>query len=82
MIADFVVKQIEARYNPLSPFLNECSHRLWAASQAEALGYGGIVALHWTTGLSQNTIRAGLKELRGNSTELPAEQIRHSLIDG
>ena len=48
----------------LSPFLNERSRRLWAATEADALGYGGIFALHRATGLSQNTIRAGLKELK------------------
>ncbi len=50
---------------------------MWAASEAAALGYGGIIALHRATGLSQNTIRAGLKKLRGDTTDLPAEQIRH-----
>jgi transposase len=78
MIPDSVVKQIETKYKHLSPFLNERSRRLWAASEAEALGYGGIVALHRATGLSQNTIRGGLKEIRGGSTDLPAEQIRHA----
>ncbi|MGL4619109.1 MAG: ISAzo13 family transposase [Chroococcidiopsis sp.] len=76
MIPDSVVKQIKAKYIQLSPFLNERSGRLWAATEADALGYGGIVALHRATGLSQNTIRAGLKELRGESTVLPAERIR------
>ncbi len=76
MIPDAVVKQIETKYNHLNPFLNERSRRLWAASEAEALGYGGIVALHRATGLSQNTIRAGLKEIKGDSPGLPAEEIR------
>lgn len=78
MIPDSVVKQIETKYKHLSPVLNERSRRLWAASEAEVLGYGGIVALHRATGLSQNTIRAGLKEIRDGSTDLPAEQIRHT----
>lgn len=77
MIPDSVVKQIENKYQHLNPFLNERSRRLWAATEAEALGYGGIFALHRATGLSQNTIRAGLKELRGESTDLPTpERIR------
>jgi hypothetical protein len=78
MISDSVVQQIETKYNHLSPFLNERSRRLWAASEAEALGYGGVIALHRATGLSQNTIRAGLKEIRGTSTDLSAERIRHA----
>lgn len=79
MIPDSVVRQIENKYQPLSPLLNERSRRLWAATEAEALGYGGILALHRATGLSQNTIRAGLEELRSESTELPApERIRQA----
>lgn len=77
MISDAVVKQIENKYQHLSPLLNERSRRLWAATEADALGYGGILALHRATGLSQNTIRAGLKELSVDSTEVLApERIR------
>jgi hypothetical protein len=68
MIPDVVVKQIENKYNHLSPLLNEHSRRLWAATEADALGYGGILALHRATGLSQNTIRTGLKELKSDVT--------------
>ena len=77
MIPNSVVKQIENKYQHLRPLLNERSRRLWAATEAETLGYGGIVALHRATGLSQNTIRAGLKELKGESTQwLVPERIR------
>ena len=77
MIPDSVVKRIENKYQHLRPLLNESSRRLWAATEAEALGYGGIVTLHRATGLSQNTIRAGLKELNGESTQwLVPERIR------
>jgi hypothetical protein len=77
MIPDFVVKQIEPKYEYLNPLLNEHRRRLWAATEADALGYGGILALHRATGLSQNTIRAGLKELKGESLGLSAGRIRH-----
>lgn len=79
MIPDSVVKQIEIKYKHLNPFLNERSRRLWAATEASALGYGGILAIHRATGVSQNTIRAGLKELNTKSTFLPSpQQIRKS----
>lgn len=79
MIPNTVVKQIENKYNHLAPFLNERSRRLWVATEADALGYGGILALHRATGLSQNTIRAGLKELRCELVDLPTpERIRQS----
>jgi transposase len=79
MIPDSVVKQIEIKYKHLNPFLNERSRRLWAATEASALGYGGILAIHRATGVSQNTIRAGLKELNTASTFLPSPaQIRQT----
>jgi DNA-binding transcriptional ArsR family regulator len=63
MIAASVIKQIQRKYQQLEGLLNERSRRCWAATEALALGYGGILAVHRATGLSQNTIRAGLKEL-------------------
>jgi hypothetical protein len=36
---------------------------LWAASEARALGYGGITAIAQATGMAISTIRAGLREL-------------------
>ncbi|MBD2465977.1 hypothetical protein H6G89_33880 [Oscillatoria sp. FACHB-1407] len=77
MIPDSVVKQIEEKYDQLSPYLNERSRRLWAATEARALGFGGILAVHRATGISQNTIRAGLKELEREADDLPPmERIR------
>ncbi|MBD1913840.1 ISAzo13 family transposase [Leptolyngbya sp. FACHB-8] len=74
MISDSVVKQIEEKYHNLSLYLNERSRRLWAATEARALGYGGILAVHRATGISQNTIRAGLKELEREAEDLPPKE--------
>ncbi len=79
MIPDSVVKQIEIKYKHLNPFLNERTRRLWAATEASALGYGGILAIHRATGVSHNTIRAGLKELNRESSFLASpHRIRKS----
>jgi Rhodopirellula transposase DDE domain len=45
--------------------MDERLHRLWAASEALALGWGGITRVAQATGLSQTTIRAGIAELKG-----------------
>lgn len=77
MISDTVVQQIEEKYHHLSPYLNERSRRLWAATEALALGYGGIVAVQRATSISQNTIRAGLAELESEALDLaPIGRIR------
>lgn len=78
MIPDLVVEQIELKYSHLEPLLNERTRRLWAATEAAALGYGGIRAVHRATGLSENTIRAGLSELETESVSLRAERIRQT----
>lgn len=54
---------IEQKYNKLSPLLTEMGRRIWAATEADALGYGGITTVARATGLSRTTIKVGLKEL-------------------
>lgn len=55
--------EIKAKYQQLSPWLDERRRRLWAAVEAEQLGFGGVSAVATATGLSRNTIRAGVREL-------------------
>jgi transposase len=45
--------------------LNELQRRQYAATLAQAYGYGGATAVHEITGVSMNTITAGKKELEG-----------------
>jgi transposase len=45
--------------------LNELQRRQYAATLAQAYGYGGATAVHEITGVSLNTITAGKKELEG-----------------
>jgi transposase len=54
---------IKVKYQKLSSWLDEKRRRLWAAVEAEQLGFGGVAAVAAATGLSRNTIRAGLTEL-------------------
>jgi hypothetical protein len=39
------------------------ARRRWAAAEARSLGWGGIVAVEAATGISQRTIRRGIREL-------------------
>jgi hypothetical protein len=43
--------------------LNEKSRRIWAATEARSLGWGGITLVHQATGIAPKTIRRGLTEL-------------------
>jgi hypothetical protein len=57
-------KTIEAKYRALSGHLNEAALRMWLATEADALGRGGVSTVARATGMSRTTIHAGLKELR------------------
>lgn len=63
------VDAIRARFAALEPFLDERTRWLVAASEARALGHGGIEAMSAATGIARSTIGRGLSELAGVSAE-------------
>lgn len=63
MVDTETVLQIRTKYKFLAPLLDERTRRCWAATEATTLGWGGISAVAQATGLSRNTILAGMKEL-------------------
>ena len=60
--------EIGARFQMLSPFLNERTRRLAAAAEAAAIGRGGISRVARATGVSRRAIRSGLVQLRSPVT--------------
>jgi hypothetical protein len=64
MIAGTVVETLRQKYRLLKPALDERGRRLWAASESLALGRGGLKAVVAATGLGDNTIRRGCRELQ------------------
>ena len=54
---------IGEKFRALAGELNERQRRLWAASEARAVGRGGIAATSRATGISVPTIRKGIAEL-------------------
>jgi len=54
--------EIRRKYELLKPFMNERVRRLWAASEAIALGRGGQRLVAAATGISRGTIRSGVRE--------------------
>ena len=67
--------EIHDRYRQIEAHLNERTRRLWAASEAQALGYGGISHVAEITGLSRKAITKGLAELK-SKTPLSSDRIR------
>ena len=61
---------IKARFERLSPFLDERARRLFAANEALAAGRGGVTAVSQATGVARSTIGRGLAELQSESGPL------------
>ncbi|MGZ6693590.1 MAG: ISAzo13 family transposase, partial [Solirubrobacteraceae bacterium] len=54
---------IGERFRVLGGELDERQRRLWAAAEARSAGRGGIAATARATGMAEDTIRKGLREL-------------------
>ncbi len=48
------LETLRAKYDSLAPALTERSRRLWAATEARALGHGGIAMVERATGISMD----------------------------
>lgn len=73
------IEGIRFRYESLAPAMDERMMRLWAASEAEALGRGGIAAVTKATGILKKRIRYGvmdLAQLRENPPTQPPRKQR------
>jgi transposase len=62
-----IVAWIRDKFQVLETELDERGRRRWAAAEARSLGWGGIAAVASATGLSDRTIRNGIRELSDNS---------------
>jgi len=73
---------LEKKYQSIAFVLNERSRRIWAATEAQAIGHGGITLVQKVTGLSRPTIYRGLREIKSKTTiadnEVPSSRIRRS----
>ena len=62
---------IGERYRALAGEFDERRRRLWAAAEARSHGRGGLAAVVRATGMAENTVRAGLRELESGETLEP-----------
>jgi len=58
-----IFRDIQEKYQRISPSLTERTRRLWCAVEARQLGWDGVRVVHQATGGSMPTIRQGVKEL-------------------
>ena len=52
---------IREKFRTLEAVLDERSRRLWAATEAKALGYRGQTLVAKATGMARNTVHVGLR---------------------
>jgi hypothetical protein len=63
------IRQIKSKYRRLAPMMDERMRRQWAASEAEAYGWGGVSAVSAVSavskaiGMSRVTVEKGSTEL-------------------
>ncbi len=65
---------MEERILTMLPYLNEAQKRLFLANEAIAHGRGGISKAERISGVSRNTIRKGITEIK--SLKPPGERVR------
>ena len=66
--------EIHQHFERIRSSLDERGRREWAASEAMALGDGGIAKVHRATGIAPSTIGVGIRELK-NREEHPSSPI-------
>src|SRR3954465_12838069 len=69
MVTTQAITTVRQKYQALAQIMDERMRRRWAASEALALGWGGITAVAEATGLSQTTIRMGIAEHRTSEAD-------------
>ena len=70
------IQSVRRRFQSLQPEMDERLRRLWAASEARELGWGGVTTVAVATGMSRTTITAGIQELKEQETQGPAASRR------
>jgi hypothetical protein len=68
--------EVLRKWHLLSPYLNRRQRSLWAAAEADAIGYGGRVLLSCITGFSPDTISAAIHKLRSADTAPAGSLVR------
>lgn len=71
-----VVEWIREKYLAVAADLDERGRRRWAAAEARSLGWGGVTAVAKAIGMSDRTIRTGIKELDDPEAPPPDRQRR------
>jgi hypothetical protein len=64
-----LLQSIQKKYHGIQHVLHERAKRIWAATEARQLGWGGVSLVEEAIGMSPTTIRRGLRELQSGTVE-------------
>lgn len=71
---------IKSKFEVLRPLMNEKLCRLWAATEAQMIGYGGIVLVSSATGISTTRIRTGMREIQQLQNIRPMNELSSVVV--
>ena len=71
-------KAVREKWRLLKPTMDERARRLWAGTEAGAIGYGGVAAVARATGMAISTVRKGRDEARAGARREDVVKTRRS----
>jgi hypothetical protein len=73
-----VEASMREKFVALAPVMDERTRRLWAATEANALGHSGQTLVARATGMSRSTLHLGLRELARDAAPavVPGQRVR------
>jgi hypothetical protein len=72
------VERIQIKYEALEDVFTERSRRMWAGAEARSLGWGGIALVAQATGLTEQTVSRGVREIARPEIQAEKGCIRRS----
>jgi hypothetical protein len=71
-------KSVRQKWRLLKATMDERARRLWAGTEAGALGHGGVAAVARATGMAISTVRKGRDEARKGARPEDVVKVRRS----
>lgn len=71
-------KLVRQKWRLLKATMDERARRLWAGTEAGAIGYGGVAAVARATGMGISTVRKGRDEARAGARPEDVVKVRRS----
>ncbi|MDR2740059.1 MAG: hypothetical protein LBB68_09565 [Treponema sp.] len=70
------MERLRRKWDAMQHHLDERGRRVWAASEAEVLGHGGVTIVYEATGMSRSAITQGIAEMAHPENAAPPDRVR------